>query len=87
MAELPKSLVDGLWRSLVAHLTGGQGVASSNLASPTVKVLVRVGLPDSGTAPRGRESGTVSGTFQDPPARAAPRALAADPTPASDFLR
>jgi hypothetical protein len=25
----------GLWRSLVAHLTGGQGVASSNLASPT----------------------------------------------------
>jgi hypothetical protein len=52
-----------------------------------VKVLVRVGLPDSGTAPRGRESGTVSGTFQDPPARAAPRALAADPTPASDFLR
>ena len=27
--------VNGLWRSLVAHLTGGQGVASSNLASPT----------------------------------------------------
>ena len=26
---------NGLWRSLVAHLTGGQGVASSNLASPT----------------------------------------------------
>jgi hypothetical protein len=25
----------GLWRSLVAHLTGGQGVASSNLVSPT----------------------------------------------------
>ena len=29
------STVNGLWRSLVAHLTGGQGVASSNLASPT----------------------------------------------------
>ena len=29
------SEVNGLWRSLVAHLTGGQGVASSNLASPT----------------------------------------------------
>ena len=30
-----RSSVSGLWRSLVAHLTGGQGVASSNLASPT----------------------------------------------------
>ncbi len=29
------SLRDGLWRSLVAHLTGGEGVVSSNLASPT----------------------------------------------------
>ena len=27
----------GLWRSLVAHLTGGQGVASSNLVSPTIR--------------------------------------------------
>ena len=27
--------VDGLWRSLVAHLTGGQGVVGSNPASPT----------------------------------------------------
>ena len=26
----------GLWRSLVAHLTGGQGVAGSNPVSPTV---------------------------------------------------
>ena len=26
---------DGLWRSLVAHLTGGQGVVGSNPASPT----------------------------------------------------
>jgi hypothetical protein len=31
----PRTGVNGLWRSLVAHLTGGQGVASSNLASPT----------------------------------------------------
>jgi hypothetical protein len=28
---------DGLWRSLVAHLTGGQGVAGSNPVSPTKK--------------------------------------------------
>jgi hypothetical protein len=34
------STADGLWRSLVAHLTGGQGVASSNLASPTIFHLV-----------------------------------------------
>ena len=26
---------NGLWRSLVAHLTGGQGVAGSNPVSPT----------------------------------------------------
>lgn len=25
----------GLWRSLVAHLTGGEGVAGSNPVSPT----------------------------------------------------
>jgi hypothetical protein len=35
VADAPRSTVSGLWRSLVAHLTGGQGVASSNLASPT----------------------------------------------------
>ena len=35
VAAAPCSEVNGLWRSLVAHLTGGQGVASSNLASPT----------------------------------------------------
>ena len=29
----------GLWRSLVAHLTGGQGVASSNPASPTKRSM------------------------------------------------
>src|SRR5690606_14339878 len=27
----------GLWRSLVAHLTGGQGVAGSNPVSPTAR--------------------------------------------------
>lgn len=32
--------VDGLWRSLVAHLTGGQGVVGSNPASPT-KIDIR----------------------------------------------
>lgn len=26
---------NGLWRSLVAHLTGGQGVAGSNPVNPT----------------------------------------------------
>ena len=26
---------NGMWRSLVAHLSGGQGVASSNLVIPT----------------------------------------------------
>jgi hypothetical protein len=29
--------VAGTWRSLVAHLTGGQGVAGSNPVVPTVK--------------------------------------------------
>ena len=27
----------GAWRSLVAHLTGGQGVAGSNPVAPTIK--------------------------------------------------
>ena len=39
-----RSTVTGLWRSLVAHLTGGQGVASSNLASPTTKALICLGF-------------------------------------------
>ena len=30
-----------MWRSLVAHLTGGQGVAGSNPVIPTVKEQVR----------------------------------------------
>ena len=29
----------GTWRSLVAHLLGVQGVASSNLAVPTINLL------------------------------------------------
>ena len=33
----PAAVADGLWRSLVAHLTGGQGVAGSNPVSPTMK--------------------------------------------------
>src|SRR4051794_40293273 len=40
VAAAPRTGVIGLWRSLVAHLTGGQGVASSNLASPTEFGLV-----------------------------------------------
>ena len=39
------STVSGLWRSLVAHLTGGQGVASSNLAVPTVSPQVSDAAP------------------------------------------
>jgi hypothetical protein len=41
--------VSGLWRSLVAHLTGGQGVASSNLASPTSRC--RIITPDQSRVP------------------------------------
>ena len=33
---LTRGASHGLWRSLVAHLTGGQGVAGSNPVSPTV---------------------------------------------------
>ncbi len=32
----PTEGVAGTWRSLVAHLTGGQGVVGSNPAVPTV---------------------------------------------------
>ena len=35
-------MVVGAWRSLVAHLSGGQGVASSNLAVPTNKNNVNI---------------------------------------------
>jgi hypothetical protein len=37
----------GLWRSLVAHLTGGQGVAGSNPVSPTEKPALTSGNAES----------------------------------------
>jgi hypothetical protein len=37
----------GLWRSLVAHLTGGQGVAGSNPVSPTD--VMSQDIPDTRT--------------------------------------
>ena len=32
--------LNGWWRSLVAHLTGGQGVAGSNPVQPTMIITV-----------------------------------------------
>src|SRR5690349_3089416 len=37
VSTLPRGGSHGLWRSLVAHLTGGQGVAGSNPVSPTTE--------------------------------------------------
>jgi hypothetical protein len=74
-------------RTYVLPMTGGQGVASSNLASPTVKHLVGGELPAGRRILYGPETDHVSSSFQSPPARAAPRALAADWTPLSDFRR
>ncbi len=37
LSERQRKQVNGLWRSLVAHLTGGQGVAGSNPVNPTMK--------------------------------------------------
>jgi hypothetical protein len=34
----------GLWRSLVAHLTGGQVVAGSNPVSPTIVMSQDIGI-------------------------------------------
>src|SRR5699024_12585235 len=42
---------DGLWRSLVAHLTGGEGVVGSNPASPTERNAVQGRLPTREAAP------------------------------------
>src|SRR5690348_11608776 len=42
---------DGTWRSLVAHLTGGQGVAGSNPAVPTSVGRPRIGLYAPGQRP------------------------------------
>ena len=36
---LPSLLLVGAWRSLVAHLPGGQGVAGSNPVAPTILSL------------------------------------------------
>jgi hypothetical protein len=36
------AVLNGLWRSLVAHLTGGQGVAGSNPVSPTIQQETRL---------------------------------------------
>jgi hypothetical protein len=41
---------NGLWRSLVAHLTGGQGVAGSNPVSPTHRVAGQRLTAQSGLA-------------------------------------
>ena len=51
MAGARLSTVSGLWRSLVAHLTGGQGVASSNLASPTKPMSTPSDLIGAGIKP------------------------------------
>ena len=32
-----------MWRSLVAHLTGGQGVAGSNPVIPTIFLNTKIG--------------------------------------------
>jgi hypothetical protein len=43
---------NGTWRSLAAHLTGGQGVAGSNPAVPTIAWQVRGHLADSARWPQ-----------------------------------
>ena len=42
VASGPAPRVNGLWRSLVAHLTGGQGVVGSNPASPTTGTHIQI---------------------------------------------
>lgn len=43
--DRPASLApNGLWRSLVARLSGGQEVAGSNPASPTTETSVSIGV-------------------------------------------
>ena len=53
MVKLSSAEADGigLWRSLVAHLTGGQGVAGSNPVSPTQKVQIRGRFRSIGSGP------------------------------------
>jgi hypothetical protein len=62
--------------------SGDQGVASSNLASPTMKVLVGAGLPDAETSPRGRGYGTVSETFSGPTRESSPEDTGSGPSTA-----
>jgi hypothetical protein len=55
---------NGLWRSLVAHLTGGQGVVGSNPASPTIKYQVSDVSVDLGLHLDGR--GSLAGSQRLP---------------------
>ena len=64
----------GLTRAITRR-SGGQGVASSNLASPTLFALVRARPISTGSA--GRGSRGVSRGFHATPARAAPSPVAA----------
>ena len=47
-------------------MSGGQGVASSNLASPTVKHLVRAHFPGKRNTALGSEEAVASSPFQMP---------------------
>ena len=54
---LPSLLLVGAWRSLVAHLPGGQGVAGSNPVAPTTLSLPEHASPSdalAGNRPSGR---------------------------------
>jgi hypothetical protein len=85
--KLSCSSCHGLWRSLVAHLTGGQGVASSNLVSPTKwkTVTQRVALFYFPQVRRGGPRRAGGARPDAPVQRSAVRALALRPTqPAHD---
>ncbi len=58
----------GTWRSLVAHLLGVQGVASSNLAVPTNKPAFRCQV--SGISPRTGRWASRDGKMLPAPERA-----------------
>jgi hypothetical protein len=74
----------GAMAQQVAHLLCKQGVRGSSPLGSTQVGLVRGMFGHSGKS-CGRA--TVSESFQDPPARAAPRALAAERAPSSVGLR
>jgi hypothetical protein len=78
--------INGSRSTTLAARSGGQGVASSNLASPTSETPSEALSGAVESFPRLR-IGHRSRFISDPLAKAAPRALAADRTPASDFLR